>query len=84
MKVRLLKRLRSQAEQNLEFIGGWSGYWITKIDGIYFHSNIVSGLNYVLNDSNFFIQNAISKYVSMKRNGKYSQKVFVTTKYRKL
>lgn len=81
MKVKLLKKLRRQAEYNLKFIGRWSGYWLTNIEGIYFYSNVVSGFKFVTLDCGYFLQNAISLYVSMKRKKEYEKKVFVTTFY---
>jgi len=59
MKTKLLRRIRKQANINLEFICGWSGYWFTVIDGTPYRSDVVSGFKYVINDTGTFIQDAI-------------------------
>ena len=59
MKIKLLRRLRKQAYDHLKFIGGWSGYWFTVIDGTPYRSDVVSGFKYIVNDTGTFIQDAI-------------------------
>lgn len=69
MKVKLLKKLRKEAIDNLGFDGRWDGCWTTLIKGVYYESEIVSTLNYLLNDPGYFIQNAILHRVRMMKYG---------------
>lgn len=69
MKAKLLKRLRTEAIDNLGFDGGWSGRWTTLIEGVYYRSESVSGLRYCLNDPGYFIPNAILHRVRMMKYG---------------
>lgn len=71
MKIKLLRRLRKQAYANLTFIGVWSGYWFTVIDGKPYRSDLVSGFKYIVNDTGTFIQDAIISHcrkIRKKRN----------------
>lgn len=67
MKARLLKSLRKQALSNLDFIGSWSGYWRTKIDGKIFKSSIVSGFGAVIGNDKGFTRECISRSIAIKR-----------------
>lgn len=67
MKAKLLKSLRKQALSNLDFIGLWSGYWRTKIDGEIFRSSIVSGFGAVIGNDKGFTRECISRSVAIKR-----------------
>lgn len=68
MKVKLLKRYRQQAATNLKFIGGWSGYYKTTIDGVVYRSQKICGLNYLLDQTGDFIPNCIIDRVKQYRN----------------
>ena len=70
MKVKLLKRLRHEALSNLDFVGGWSGYWTTTIGGTIYKSNTVSGFKYVIGDTGTFIQDSIISHCKKIRNNK--------------
>lgn len=69
MKVKLLKKIRTEAIDNLGFDGGWDGCWTTLIKGVHYKSEIVSSLNYLRNRPEFFIQNAILHRVRMMKYG---------------
>ena len=62
MRVKLLKKIRNEALSNLYFVGTWSGYWKTSINGITYKSDVVSGFQYVIGDTGTFIQDAILSY----------------------
>ena len=67
MKVKLLRKIRNQAYNNLDFLGRWSGYWTTCIDGTYYRSELVSGFKYIVNDTGTFIQDSIISYCKRKK-----------------
>lgn len=55
----ILLRWRHEAFDNLTFIGTWSGYWKTRINGINYRSETVSGFKAVVGDTGTFIQDAL-------------------------
>lgn len=59
MKTKLLKKLRRQAYDNLIFIGKWSGWWETEINGQRYKSGIVSGFKHIIGDYDEFIIDCI-------------------------
>ena len=63
----ILKEYRMEALKNLHFMGGWSGYWETRIAGVTYVSERVTGLKYVKGDSGTFIQDAIIDRVRLRR-----------------
>lgn len=69
MKTKLLKRMRFQAYNNLDYVGRWSGYWITKICGVKYSSSEISGYKYIIGDYEGFIRNAILDRVQLIRTG---------------
>lgn len=93
MKIKLLKQLRTEAINNLDFNGCWEGVWNTKIKGVYYESNIVSSYCYVVkNDPGYFVQNAIAHRVHIMKYGekqeeriykKKDDRIYVSTEYRK-
>lgn len=93
MKVKLLKKLRNEAINNLDFVGGWTGCWTTKIEGIKYESEEVSSCKFVVfNDPENFVQNAIAHRVRIMKYGEekeeriYKKKedtVYLSTKYKK-
>lgn len=68
MKTTLLKAYRSEAYGRLQFIGGWSGWWETKIDGIWYRSERVSGFKALKDDYGNFIIDAICDRVKLRRS----------------
>ena len=78
MKARLLKSLRKQALSNLDFIGSWSGYWRTEIDGKIFKSSIVCGFGAVIGNDKGFTRECISRSIAIKRG--YSVDSYVILK----
>ena len=70
MEIKVLSRLRTEAIGRLRFSGGWSGYWYTRIDGIDYRGDLVSGFKYIKDDCGFFIQDAILHRVKLMRNPK--------------
>lgn len=73
MKTRLLKRLRREAFENVDFIGKWSGVWITKIDNINYESSIVSGLGCITGNDKGFLRECIVRAVKARRGEKVSR-----------
>ena len=64
MKTRLLKELRKEAYRNINVIGGWDGYFVTRIYSIeYKDTKIVSGFCWVVEMYGDFIQNSILDYI---------------------
>lgn len=85
MKTKLLKQYRSEALRNLEFDGGWSGYWTTEVDGVRYRSNSVSGFCYLVNDTGVFIQNVLIHRINLLRQKKFCpsvNRVFIDSKIR--
>lgn len=72
MKTKLLKKIRTQAFENVDFVGRWSGYWITKIDNITYKSSIVSGLGCITGNDKGFINECIIRAVKTRRGEKVS------------
>jgi hypothetical protein len=66
MKVKLLKRIRNEANRNLGFYGSWSGYFFTYIFGKRYEGDIVSGFKYVVGDTGTFLQDSILDYIHKK------------------
>lgn len=83
MRTKLLKELRKEGNGNIDFLGGWSGYWITTIRGVRYISDSVSGLQYVLGNYNKFVDLAILHrvhYLKLKRmptDEEYDYSVFL-------
>lgn len=73
MKTRLLKRLRREAFENVDFIGKWSGVWITKIDNINYESSIVSGLGCITGNDKGFLRECIVRADKARRGEKVSR-----------
>lgn len=73
MKTKLLKKLRNQAFENVDFIGKWSGVWITKIDNINYESSVVSGLGYIIGNDKGFLRECIVRAVKIRRGEKVSR-----------
>ena len=73
MKIRLLKKLRKQAFENVNFIGKWSGIWITKIDNINYESSIVSGLGCITDNDKGFLRECIIRAIKIRRGEKVSR-----------
>lgn len=63
----ILKEYRMEALKNLHFMGGWSGYWETRIAGVTYISDRVTGLKYLTGNSGTFIQDAIIDRVRLRR-----------------
>lgn len=72
----ILLRWRHEALGRLTFTGGWSGYWETKIAGIRYRSERVSGLKAVIGDVGTFIQDALIDRAKLAKNlSKYSEEL---------
>lgn len=70
----VLRAYRHEALGRLRFVGQWSGFWETRIDGITYRSERVSGFKAVMNDCGTFIQDAIIDRVKLRREPKkYSE-----------
>lgn len=70
LKTRLLKQYRNEAYSRLRFMGSWSGWFETRIDGICYRSESVSGFKYVVGDYLNFLQDSIIDRVKLRRNPK--------------
>ena len=73
LDVTVLKAYRFEARRNLNFVGGWDGYWETRIDGVDYRSERVSSFMYVVHGesgSGFFLHNAIIDRIRLRRNPK--------------
>ena len=73
LNVTILKAYRFEARRNLDFVGGWSGYWETRIDGVSYRSERVSSFRYCVygeNGCGFFLHNAIVDRIQLRRNPK--------------
>ena len=68
LNITILHKYRHEALEHLRFIGSWSGYWVTVIDGIRYCSCRMSGFKYIMGDCGTFIQDAIIDRVYLKRN----------------
>jgi hypothetical protein len=68
LNATILRRYRTEAYGHLIFIGSWSGYWKTTIDGIVYRSDRVSGFKYIKGDYGDFVTNAILDRVRLVRN----------------
>lgn len=72
----ILLEYRHEALGRLQFIGQWSGFWKTRIDGITYRSERVSGFKAVVGDRGTFIQDAIIDRVKLRREPKkYSEEL---------
>jgi len=66
----ILRKYRQEALDRLQFIGSWSGFWKTSIDGVRYRSETVSGFKYVVGDCGSFIQDAIIDRIKLRRDPK--------------
>lgn len=72
----ILLQWRHEALGRLEFVGSWSGFWQTSIDGITYCSERVSGFKAVIGDCGTFIQDALLDRVRLRRDPeKYSEEL---------
>jgi len=72
----ILLRWRHEALGRLTFYGGWSGYWETRIDGIRYRGERISGLKYIKGDFGTFIQDALIDRARLKKTpSKYSEEI---------
>ena len=70
LNTTILSQWCLDALKNLDFVGGWDGYWATRIEGIKYRSERVSGFNAVVGDCGTFIQDALIDRAKIKRNPK--------------
>jgi len=70
LNTAILSQWRLEALKNLDFVGGWSGYWTTRIEGVKYRSERVSGFNAVVGDCGAFIQDVLIDRAKIKRNPK--------------
>ena len=72
----ILRKYRQEAIGRLRFIGSWSGFWETTIDGINYRGERVSGYKAVVGDCGSFIQDALIDRVKLRRDPKkYSNEI---------
>lgn len=72
----VLLRWRHEALGRLRFVGVWSGYWETSIDGIWYRGEVVSGFKFLIEDSGTFIQDALIDRAKLAKNPqKYSEEL---------
>ena len=71
LNVTVLKAYRNEASRNLDFIGGWSGYYETRIDGVDYRSERVSSFRFCVHGMagcGWFLHNAIKDRIYLRRN----------------
>ena len=71
LNVTILKAYRNEARRNLDFVGGWDGYWETRIDGVDYRSERVSSFRYCAHGEDgcgFFLHNAIVDRIQLRRD----------------
>lgn len=72
----ILLKYRHEALGRLRFIGSWSGWWETRIDGITYRGEHVSGFKAVVGDCGTFIQDVLIDRVKLRRDPKkYSEEL---------
>ena len=72
----ILLRWRHEALGRLRFFGSWSGYWETRIEGIRYRGERVSGFKAVVGDIGTFIQDALIDRAQLAKNpSKYSEEI---------
>lgn len=81
LNTNILREYRYEALGRMRFIGAWSGFWETRIDGITYHSERVSGFKAIKNDYGTFIQDAIIDRVKLRRNPEKFSKDFGICRY---
>lgn len=68
LNTTILRRYKSEAYGRLRFVGGWSGYWETKIDNVSYRSERVSGFQAVIGDCGNFVIDAILDRVRLRKH----------------
>ena len=81
LNTTILKQYRFDAYGKLTFSGGWSGYWTTRIDGINYRSPTVSGLKFLKDEYDNFIQDAILDRIKLRRNPEHYSKDLAMAHY---
>jgi hypothetical protein len=72
----ILLRWRHEALGKLRFFGSWSGYWETRIEGVCYRGESVSGFKAVVGDIGTFIQDALIDRAKLAKNPlKYSEEL---------
>ena len=72
----ILLRWRHEALGRLSFVGSWSGWWETRIDGIAYRGAQVSGFKAVVGDCGTFIQDALIDRAKLEKHpNKYSEEL---------
>ena len=72
----ILLRWRHEALGMLRFSGAWSGYWETRIEGVRYRGERVSGFKAVVGDIGTFIQDALIDRAKLAKNpSKYSEEL---------
>ena len=72
----ILLRWRHEALGRLSFTGGWSGFWETRIDGISYRGETISGFKAVVGDVGTFIQDALIDRAKLEKHpNKYSEEL---------
>lgn len=68
LNTTILRQYKAEAKGRLSFSGGWSGYFETRIDGVSYRGERVSGLKAVLGDTGNFICDAILDRVRLRKH----------------
>ena len=72
----ILLEYRCEALCRLRFVGSWSGWWETRIDGITYRGERVSGFKAMVGDCGTFIQDALIDRIKLRRDPKkYSEEL---------
>ena len=76
LNTTILREYRHEALGRLRFFGSWSGFWETRIDGIKYRGETVSGFSAIVGDCGTFIQDALIDRVKLRRYPKkYSEEL---------
>lgn len=67
LNTAILRQYKAEGYGRLRFIGDWSGYWETTIDGVSYRSERVPGLRAILGDYGNFVIDAILDRVRLRK-----------------
>ena len=67
LNTTVLRQYKAEAYGRLSFSGGWSGYWETRINGVRYRGETVSGLKAILGDTGNFVLDAIIDRVRLRK-----------------
>lgn len=81
LNTKVLRAYKNEANARLRFVGSWSGYWTTVIDGIHYRGNIVSGFKYVSYEYGNFIRDAIIDRARLRKDKAHKDETLTMAMY---